>query len=78
MVLQHTYGLGENRQPTQNSLPMILFNYALWETLKYRVYVNNQHSLHKLKDNIWTETANISRQQLHCVSRNIFKNCKAC
>lgn len=52
MVLQHTYGLGENRQPTQNSLPMILFNYALWETLKYRVYVNNQHSLHKLKDNI--------------------------
>jgi len=57
---------------------MIRFNYALWETLNYGVHVNNQYSLQELKDNIWTESANISRQQLYWVSRNIFKTCQAC
>jgi len=35
------------------------------------VYVNNLHSLQELKDNIQTEVANISIQQLHHCSANI-------
>jgi len=71
-------GLDNSRQPSYNSLAMIPFNYALWETLNYGVHVKNQHSPQELEDNIWRETANISRQQLYCASRNIFKTCQAC
>ena len=78
MVLLKVYSLDNSRQPSYNSLPMIPFKYALWETMNYGVHVKNQHSLQELKDNIWTETANVSRQQLYCVSRNIFKTCQTC
>jgi len=36
-------------------------NYCLWGALKDKVYVNNPHSLHELKDNIQQDTANIQR-----------------
>jgi len=35
------------------------------------VYVNNSHSQQELKDNIQTQVANISKQQLHHCSANI-------
>lgn len=52
-------------------------NYYLCITLQ-TVYINNEHSLYKLKDNIQIETANISRQELPHVSRNISSRCQAC
>jgi hypothetical protein len=52
-------------------------HYYLWRTLKGRGFVKNLHSFKELKGNIWIGTANISKQELQCVSRNIFRSCKA-
>jgi hypothetical protein len=51
-VLSKVHSLDNSRQPSYNSLRMIPFNYALWETLNYGVRVKNQHSLQELQDNI--------------------------
>jgi hypothetical protein len=54
-----------------------LCNYCMWETVKYRVYVNNWHPSHELKNYIQREQSTFQDKLLH-VLRNIFRRCKVC
>jgi hypothetical protein len=48
------------------------YGYCLWVTPKFTVHVDSPPSLQELRDNVWRDVANISRQLLHIVVRNVF------
>jgi hypothetical protein len=52
-------------------------DFYLWGKQKDNVYVNNPHTLDELKDNIWFEISNITREEICRVAGNIFRRCEA-
>jgi hypothetical protein len=49
-------------------------NFYIWGTLRDTVYVNNSHSLRKLKEDSRQENSVIPRQELRRVSTNFFQD----